>query len=279
MHNGDCLEIGEMLNPETGLRQSYQELWTSPPDTENEGDERESPFSNVSRAPIHTQPPNVPASRPSLATPRPLKQKVVVAFLHRPPAFSAEPKGMIIRIGDYCEGIIEIPDHRTVQYQSRGVRPRSPNEGVVRAERWIFRTRYDFPAAGDFLGEESHRKGQAEDPAAADTTTGSGDIPAKFLREQAKAGDPAAGGGPPPPPPPPPPLPPLSIPPPPRRPRPEAAGPGGWIRDPQSDYSESQELAIWMPCLWICEKRRRVGDSIEKAGFGGRWRVVEAEGW
>ncbi len=55
---------------------------------------------------------------------------------------------------------------------------------------------------------------------------------------------------------------------------------GTWIRDGRSDYREDPGRGLWMPCPWVCEQERRVGDSAEKEkdGFVATWRVVEAEG-
>lgn len=212
-----------MINPETGIPQSYQELWisASADDVEQQDHSRNpGPAARDESAPSQQQ--HHPAESQ-------LRRKVTVAFLHRPspehlPTKSgSEVQGMIIRVGNYCQGIIEVPpssDSNAGAYDQRRAK-----DGFVRVERWRFQPTKDssLPASG--IGEIVEEE-----------KTGSG--------EEA-----------------------------------EDMESGKWIRNGWSDYKEDEAEGIWMPCLWMCEAKRKAGDWKEKDGFVGTWRVVEAEGW
>lgn len=88
--NGDCIEVGTMENPKSGQQEMYKEYWTSPPPDLDVGLLRRSPCLVAKTI----------ASSPNLDT-----------------------TGVIIRIGDHCQGIF------------RTASPDTYNEVLV--ERWI----------------------------------------------------------------------------------------------------------------------------------------------
>lgn len=139
LHNGDCVELGHMTNPKTGRSQFYQELWTSPSEDDDGPDPDPKP--HVSSSIKSNQPP---PSRPKPALKK-SKAVVVVALLHRPPGLSTPPKGIIIRIGSYCQGIVAIPASTTLTAHNNNNNnnnlphshdPNSRDDGIVRVERW-----------------------------------------------------------------------------------------------------------------------------------------------
>lgn len=159
LNNGDCLEVGQMRNPETGALQPYQELWTcQPPD--------EAPNPPYQTSSPSTQPVTAAATalHPTLTptTPPKAPTRVVVAVLDRPrDGTPTEPqgtrpdteiKGMVIQIGPHCQGIIEIPPrHR---------KPPDDDDSVVRVERWL-----NLPPSGDAMAhEESGTTAWVRDP-------------------------------------------------------------------------------------------------------------------
>jgi len=211
LHNGDCLEIGHMSDPETGLVQSYQELWTSPPvaDDAYPLHHHKAPRSSGGNEAAPPTPPTQPQP----------KAKVTVAILYRlPPAPNSEssdphptpnptpnpdaaPKGMIMRIGSHCQGIIDIPPLPTPKL----------TDALVQVERWhLLNAPASIPTSPTNPSTESIEH--------------------------------------------------------------------NWQRDPSSDYAEDTTCGIWMPCLWVCEEGRGLGDVVERVGEDGevaRWRVVE----
>ncbi|ERF76704.1 hypothetical protein EPUS_02243 [Endocarpon pusillum Z07020] len=231
LHNGDCLETGQMINPDTRILQSYQELWTSPP--ANDVEQRDRASDGEQRLTRDESPPTQHQSTGSE-----VKVKAIVALLHRRPqpphlatesgsgsASGSEVKGMIVRIGNYCQGIIEVPPSTSSDVESGVCHPSTAQAGSVRVERWRFNSKTDSILSGIGTGE--------------------------VLEEEGKR----------------------------RRAEGEDGEVGKWTRDERSTYQEDKAQGIWMPCLWVCEGKRRVGDSTEKEGFVGTWRIVEAEGW
>ncbi len=212
-----------MSNPETGIPQLYQELWTS----ESADDVAQQDPPEDPGAPVRDESaPNHPAaSEPGV--------KVTVALLHRPQPphlptrRGPEVQGMIIRIGNYCQGIIAVPPPSTsCSSNDASTRDESRAENsFVRVERWRFQPTKDSSLSA----------------------TGTGEI----VEAEAQTGRRAQG---------------------------EDAVIGKWVRDARSDYTEDPGRGIWMPCAWVCEQERMVGDSTEKDGFIATWRVVEAEG-
>ncbi len=132
---------------------------------------------------------------------------------------------MIICIGNYCQGIIEVPPSTSDNNAGSRDQSRAAN-GFVRVERWRFQPTKNSSLSASGIGE--------------------------IVEEEAKKGRRAEKG--------------------------EDAEHGKWIRDGRSDYTENPGEGMWMPCLWVCEKERRLGDSMEREGFVGMWRVIEAEG-
>lgn len=134
---------------------------------------------------------------------------------------------MIVRIGDYCQGIVEMPPSSSSSNVESGVCHQSTtaHDGSVRVERWRFQSKTDSILSGIGTGKVMEEEGKRRGPEGED-----GEV-------------------------------------------------GKWMRDERSNYKEDEAQGLWMPCLWVCEGKRRVGDSTEKEGFVGTWRVVEAEGW
>ncbi|KAF7502638.1 hypothetical protein GJ744_005413 [Endocarpon pusillum] len=234
LHNGDCLETGTMINPDTGTWQSYQELWTSPP--ANDVDDQQDRTNDLEQLPtIRDESP--PTQHQPTRSELKVKVKATVALLHRPPppqlstesGSGSEVKGMIVRIGNYCQGIIEMPPSTSSSSSSNvesGVchQQSTAQAGSVRVERWRFNSKTDSILSGIGIG------------------IGTGGV----MEEEGKK---------------------------------TGAEGGEWMRDERSNYKEDKAEGIWMPCLWVCEGKKRIGDSTEKEGFAATWTVVEVEGW
>lgn len=100
--NGDCIEVGMMENPRTGKIEMYKEYWTTPPTEPGSGELRRTPC--------------------------------VVA---RTQEATETTSGVIIRVGDYCQGIA-----------------RHAETGVL-VERWQRLAVEANPALGVGTGQES----------------------------------------------------------------------------------------------------------------------------
>ncbi len=139
-----------MINPETGISQSYQELWTSASaDDVGQHDPPQDPLAAVQDESAPTQ------SHPAESEAR---VKVAVAFLHRPrpphlpTQCVSEVQGMIIRVGNHCQGIIAVPP--STSDDNAGARDRSRAEnGFVRVERWRFLPTKDPSLSASNTGE------------------------------------------------------------------------------------------------------------------------------
>ncbi|KIV89632.1 hypothetical protein PV10_07018 [Exophiala mesophila] len=82
--NGDCIEVGMMQNPSTGKEQLYKEYWTGPPAESGNDD-----GPRVRRSPCVVA--KTVASTPEVGVVR-------------------NGRGAVIRIGDYCQGILQRDD-------------------------------------------------------------------------------------------------------------------------------------------------------------------------
>lgn len=228
-----------MLNPETGTMQSYQELWASPALEDDDGLASSTPHPNYPRSFPGDKPPT-PTTSPPMQPQQ--KVRVTVAILYRPPTPSTnpdpEPKGMIIRIGPHCQGIIEIPasSSPTTTTTTTTNESRAAHD-IVRVERW------HLPPTSASTST-SLKPSPAAPTTTTTTTTTAEQKPEDSTSKHQKAN--ASEGLP-------------------------------WTRDARSDYHEDQSRGIYMPCLWVCGQERKVGDVTEGGFGGGRWRVVEVE--
>jgi Protein HRI1 len=251
-----------MVNPETGTLQSYQELWASPQDS-NEAAMPDSAFpttmTTTPRGNDWFKPQSYPHSSPLPSLNPPPKVRVVLALLHRPTSPVTKPQGLILRIGPYCQGIIEYPS--STIHDNLAVRSRRPEDGIVCVERWTLQPKNNTNHSSTSSSIPPLAQGMAA--AAAAKNNNDQDKPAAPSLGPAAAAAVAADAD-------------------------ENTSLGSvWVRDSRSDYEEDAQLGIWMPCVWCCEEAgtrttmRRglvVGDEMEKDGFVGLWRVAEVEG-
>ncbi|OCT51021.1 hypothetical protein CLCR_08778 [Cladophialophora carrionii] len=171
--NGDCMEVGMMQNPQSGKVEMYKEYWTSPD----------------------------LAGEPELE----LVPSIVAKIIQMPndhdgqaPSLQNGNGGTIIRIGNYCQGIVR---------QQSGDREGQPaGADAVLVERW---TRGIFEA---------------------DRTSST-----------------AAGG------------------------EQVLAASTGWVPDWRNNTPS--DTGISMPCRWVCDDNRKLGDQIVVKG--ATWEVVE----
>ncbi|KIW91868.1 uncharacterized protein Z519_07838 [Cladophialophora bantiana CBS 173.52] len=170
--NGDCMEVGMMQNPQTGKIEMYKEYWTGPPTGVT-----------PTSATMDSRTPCVVATTQA----KPDDQD--------PQGASRQESGVIIRIGDYCQGIM----------RQRTGESGSPEGNAVLVERWT-----------QSLVEADLKP----------TTTGT-----------SKGHHHAAS----------------------------------WVQDWRSNTP--CDNGVFMPCMWLCDGNRKLGDEIMVKGV--TWRVVE----
>ncbi|EXJ90575.1 hypothetical protein A1O1_03678 [Capronia coronata CBS 617.96] len=166
--NDDCIEVGMMESPQTKRVEMYKEYWTAPAAELGSG-------SVIPR------------------TPCVVAQTVESKGGHGGAKGTGNGKGVVIRIGDYCQGIVE-------QCGEDG-----SFRGVL-VERW-------------------QKVPVERNPLLSSDTLGARDSTANHT---------------------------------------------DWVKDQRSNTPEGETL---MPCLWICEHNRRLGDEVVIHGIA--WRVVE----
>ncbi|KAK3940329.1 hypothetical protein QBC46DRAFT_354316 [Diplogelasinospora grovesii] len=106
--DGTTLEKGRMVNPATGLEADYEELWVSIPPSRKLLHDWDRPNNNEGELAI----------------------VVIVLQLHNDPL---EKRGMVVRVGDYCQGLLRKGDNIT-------------------AERWVFEI-HGEPSIVEKVGE------------------------------------------------------------------------------------------------------------------------------
>jgi len=174
--NGDSMEVGMMENPASSKVEMYKEYWTGPPVSKSSND-----IGKVRLAPCivakRVEPGDHEAHKPDVPN---------------------ESGGTIIRIGNYCQGVMHQPP--------AGTENASIDARLVLVERWT----------------KAIREDQSSSVTSAAVATNS-----------------------------------------------EAAD---WVQDWRSNTPS--DTGVSMPCMWVCDNDRKLGDEIVVKDI--TWRIVEA---
>lgn len=166
--NGDCIEVGMMANPSTQRVELYKEYWTTPE----------------------------PAEPGSRGEQLPRTPCVVAKTLELEPARNGS--GVVIRVGDYCQGIVQRGGVGSVGGGVGG-------QETVLVERWC-KTRVEVNPALSLSDSTATSKAE-------------------------------------------------------------------WLKDWRSNTPDEDGVELSMPCKWLCEDGRKLGDQIVVHGV--TWSVVE----